>query len=142
MSIAFRQLWICAFLGFTVLGSQSAVEAGVAGQSFFTDFDSTGSPYTAVLTFDSGNSMSYDGLGGFFTGSYIELDLVVISVFTFNLDSVDRYRGIGLSLFSRRIQGIVLQDDFNQIDFSGTVVTQGTKVSPSTGDSGPNAPAP
>jgi hypothetical protein len=138
--------WVTAVVltGLVVLGSGISADAGVRGRSFNTEFDTTGDTFQAVLQFDqSGPGMSYDGAGGFFPGVYGEVDFTIASLFIFALDSSDRFTGIGVSLFNTSIQGIIVQDDFGQIDFQGTVINPArsgkSKAKSSAG--GPNAPS-
>lgn len=138
--MSMQKIFAVAVLGGLMsLGLAGQSEAGVKGRTFDTDFDTAGETFQANLTFSNGSTMTYDGAGGVFDGSFFEVDLVIASFFIYNLNSVDRFTGLGVSILSRRIQGIVVQDDFGQIDFVGTAVSPAKKAP--SGDVGANGPS-
>ncbi len=138
--MSMQKIFAVAVLGGLMsLGLAGQSEAGVKGKTFATEFDTTGNPFEANLSFFSDNTMTYDGAGGFFNGTLFEVDLTIVSFFVYNLDSADRFTGLGISIIGRRIQGIIVQDDFDQIDFVGTSVA--TRTKPPTGDVGANGPS-
>lgn len=114
---------------YTSLGPVPVI--GVEGKVYCTDFDN--GSYAARLSFGRNGEMTYDGPCGdhnncALTGTFFESGMQFKSgmQFTFKLDSVDRFRGIGLSRASRnedvpgRIFGLVFQDDFENINFAGS----------------------